>query len=61
VYRDWWIDARNELPVYASVAALDAATGPGVHHDGVRLHLRMVVQDGREYAQVEVCRAALCG
>ncbi len=61
VYRDWWIDARNELPTFGSVAALDAATGAGMHHDGGRLHLRLVVQDGRGYAQVEVCRATLCG
>jgi hypothetical protein len=61
VYRDWWIDARNELPVYASVAELDSASGAGMHFDGVRLHLRLAVQDGRDYAQVEVCRTALCG
>ena len=60
VYRDWWIDARSELPVFASVAALEAAAGAGMHHDGARLHLRLVAQDGRAYAQVEVCRTELC-
>lgn len=60
VYRDWWIDERNRLPAYASVAELAAASGAGMHHDGVRLHLQLEVQAGRDYAQVEVCRTALC-
>lgn len=60
VYRDWWVDERNRLPSYATVGELAAASGAGMHHDGVRLHLRLAVQDGRDYAQVEVCRVPLC-
>jgi hypothetical protein len=55
-YRDWWIDDRALLTAYASPAALAAAEGAGYHHDGERLHLRLAVQPGRDYAQVELCR-----
>lgn len=59
-YRDWWIDDRALLPHFASPEALAAATGAGMHHDGARLHLRLEVQPGRSYAQVEVCRQHGC-
>ncbi|MBA2665793.1 MAG: transmembrane domain-containing protein [Trueperaceae bacterium] len=60
IYRDWWIDERNRLTEYASLAALQAAAGAGFHLTGGTLHVRLVVQPDRSYAQVEICRAALC-
>ncbi|TVR96198.1 MAG: transmembrane domain-containing protein, partial [Trueperaceae bacterium] len=60
VYRDWWIDDRNLLPTHASLAALVSSAGTGTFHDGTTLHVRLVVQDGRGYAQVEVCALRGC-
>jgi len=64
VYRDWWIDARSLVPAYASLAALRAADGPGLHHDGARLWLKLQVQDpggdGRDWAHLTVCRRVGC-
>jgi len=60
VYRDWWIDERNLLPWLPGLAALHAAANAGAFHDGATLHLRLAVQPGRDYAQVEVCRTAGC-
>ena len=59
-YRDWWVDDRALLGAYPSPEALAAAPGAGYHFDGERLHLRLVVQSGRDYAQVELCRARGC-
>lgn len=63
IYRDWWIDERSLLPSFPSVAALQTASGPGYHHDGSTLHVKLVQREddaSRDWAQVEICRQAYC-
>jgi cell migration-inducing and hyaluronan-binding protein len=47
-------DARLRLTAAASLAELDASAGDRYHHDGGVLHLKLVVQPGRESAAVSV-------
>lgn len=60
VYRDWWIDERSLLPSFASLDALKRSADAGYFHDGTRLHLNLVEQRDRGYAQVEICTRAGC-
>lgn len=59
LYRDWWIDERNRLKLVA-LGALAATTGDSYALDGGVLHLKLVVQEKRDYAVVDLCAAALC-
>lgn len=61
VYRDWWIDSRNLLWEFDSLTDFQNTQDPGFYHGGGRLHLRLVQQSGRSWAQVEICRQQLCG
>lgn len=60
VYRDWWIDERSRLPWFDDLGTLLAHDGAGTALVDGRLHVRLVVQAGRGYAQVEVCRWQGC-
>ncbi len=62
VYRDWWIDPRNLMPVYGSVDSLRAGTVSGYFADAAkgRLYLLLIVQEDRDYARLTVCRTAGC-
>ncbi|MBZ9712314.1 G8 domain-containing protein [Deinococcus multiflagellatus] len=59
LYRDWWIDNRNRLKKVA-LGSLDATTGDSYAYEGGQLHLKLVVQPGRDYAVLDVCTADLC-
>lgn len=60
IYRDWWIDARSLLRPFSSLDALKRSGESGYFHDGSRLHLNLVEQRDRGYAQVEICAWAGC-
>ncbi|WP_295819166.1 G8 domain-containing protein [uncultured Deinococcus sp.] len=59
LYRDWWIDERNRLKQVA-LSALAATTGDSYALDSGALHLKLVVQEKRDFAVVDICAAALC-
>ena len=64
VYRDWWIDPRNEVRSYPSLAELRSAPGTGYHlAEGVRLYLKLEVdprRGERDWAHLTVCGRAGC-
>lgn len=59
IYRDWWIDNRNLLKK-VTPAALPGTTGDSYTYENGQLTLKLVVQTGRDYAQVEICTTDLC-
>ncbi len=59
IYRDWWIDPRNTLPRYQSLADLKA-NETGFYQSDDRLYLKLTVQASRDYAHLTVCRKAGC-
>ncbi|MFC4455570.1 G8 domain-containing protein [Deinococcus sonorensis] len=59
VYRDWWVDARNQL-TQVPLSQLETAQGDRYALENGVLSVRLVVQAGRDYAELEVCRTALC-
>lgn len=61
IYQDWWIDERSLVAEFTSLAELRASEVSGFHHDGARLHLKLVQDGDRDYAQLDVCSAELCG
>ncbi len=60
IYRDWYVSETNRLPAYSSPEALEAAAGAGYHLSGGRLYVSLIEQNGRGYAQLEICRTAGC-
>ena len=60
LYRDWWIDERNLLTEVVSLAALEASDGGSYLLEGGTLHLKPVVQEGRDWAVIDICRYAGC-
>lgn len=63
IYRDWWIDNRNVLPRYTSLASLRSAADTGFYFEenSGRIYLKLLVQEGRDYAHLSVCSQNLCG
>ena len=59
LYRDWWVDSRNLLKK-VSAASLDATPGDSYALENGVLSVKLVVKAGQEYAELEVCAAALC-
>lgn len=60
VYKDWWVDDRNLTTPAASLPELRAAAEPAHLVEDGRLWLKLVVRDGRDWAYLDVCSAALC-
>ena len=60
IYRDWWIDARNEIARHTSLGDLRASSDSGYVLTGSRLYLKLATQDGRDWAHLTVCRHELC-
>ncbi|MCC6310954.1 MAG: transmembrane domain-containing protein [Trueperaceae bacterium] len=62
VYRDWWIDGRNLMPAYWSLATLRDGADSGYFLDpgAGRLYLLLVQQGDRDYARLTVCQKAGC-
>ena len=59
LYRDWWVDSRNLLKKVGA-ASLDATSGDSYALENGVLSVKLVVKAGQEYAELEVCAAALC-
>lgn len=59
LYRDWWVDNRNKLKKVAA-SALDSTGGDSYAYEGGVLSLKLVVQQGRDYAELELCQTDLC-
>ncbi|MGM9320262.1 G8 domain-containing protein [Deinococcus aquaticus] len=59
LYRDWWIDNRNLLKK-VTLAALAATTGDSYAYENGTLTLKLVVQQGRDYAATDICITDLC-
>jgi len=60
VYRDWWVDDRNRVGAAASLGELRVAKEPAYRVEDGRLWLKLVVREGRDWAYLDVCTAALC-
>ncbi|GGL08959.1 G8 domain-containing protein [Deinococcus radiotolerans] len=59
LYRDWWIDNRNLLKK-VSPSALASTTGDSYAYENGQVTLKLVVQQGRDYAAVDICTTDLC-
>ena len=59
VYRDWWIDSRNLLKKVGA-ADLGSTAGDSYALENGVLSVKLVVKAGQDYAELEVCAAALC-
>ncbi len=60
LYRDWWIDSRSLLTEVAGLAELEASSGDSYLLAGGTLHLKLVVQEDRPWAVIDVCRNEGC-
>jgi G8 domain len=59
VYRDWWVDSRNLLK-QVSAASLDSTQGDAYALENGTLSVKLQVKAGQDYAELEICAAALC-
>lgn len=60
-YPDWWIDSRNDAPVYGSLAALQAGAETGIYSSGSTTYVKLFVESGRDWASLHLCRVEECG
>ena len=60
LYRDYWVDARNLATRVGSLEELNRSSGDSYYLAGGTLHLKLTVQDGKNYASFDVCRRANC-
>ncbi len=63
IYRDWWIDERNRVPVAGSLSSLLSQVGGVAYYfdEGTgRLWLRLEAQTGRDYSHMTICGKRLC-
>lgn len=60
LYKDWWVDERNQQEPVGSLSALRATEVPAYFIDLGRLWMKLVVQEDRDWAYMDVCTQALC-
>jgi cell migration-inducing and hyaluronan-binding protein len=60
IYRDSWIDNRNKLEPATSRADFDSSAGNKYYSEGSTLWVKLVVQPGRDWAVLDICRNDLC-
>jgi len=60
IYRDSWIDNRNKLEPATSRADFDSSAGNKYYSEGGTLWVKLVVQPGRDWAVLDICRNDLC-
>ena len=60
VYRNYWIDERNQVESVNSLAALNNHPGDAYFLANGKLHMKFKAKDDKDWTSLEICKTKLC-